>query len=185
MFRGLSGEFLIDKVLLKLATVDQRQLKTIRLTLAHDFDDDLAAVLGKAGRSAMKCLDDGDFEQVTLPIDAIKAVGVLTDGARTSRVEVPAMLGLKAVGKAGKSEADAPSVLLTFEFVFEPGVWAFLGAFCGTAVWVDLTAKQTDLGLDEPDDGVEAAVRRFKRSVPKDTTVTVRSPGGKSVELVP
>jgi hypothetical protein len=174
MFRGLAGEFGIEKCVLKTTTEDGRQLKTVRLTLSHDFDDDLAHVLGKAGQHAQKALKAGDFEQATMPITAIKAVATMRDQGRNQTIEIPALHGLKAIGKEGSGDAEPPRLSLTFECVYARDAWVFFGDYAGQMVWVDLTPKQVEIDLG---DDVKPRGKRHLASVPKAEATTIGEDG--------
>jgi len=120
-----------------------------KITLARVFDDIIAAGIGKAARDALKAIKAHDIEAVTMPIDAIQANGELVcsvfseDGeAKSDRVAIPAMKGVKAKAKAGKDPDDPPIISVEFSFEWNEQAWVFLGRHCEAYAEVMLERRE-------------------------------------------
>jgi hypothetical protein len=137
----------VEKVSVKVKNDNGRILRTCRITLSHEFDDDIAAALGRDAGKAMEGLASGAYEQVVIPIDSLKVSAVFNTLDRKDRVELPVMLGLKAKATAATNPMgeEVPKIALEFEFVFNDHVWLFLGQHCGESIEITLSKRQLEL----------------------------------------
>jgi hypothetical protein len=160
-------------------------LRCVRLTFGHDFDDDLAAELGDDGRQVLEFLKSGALDTVTMKLGALKLHGAFRS-PNGSEITVPHLLGIKATAKAAKNpDVEDPRIAMVFECVFEPVAWGFFGEFSAGTVHTEFTDSQSAFDFTDPAAGVKAAVGRFRRAMPKDTTVTFVGPDGQRTQVTP
>jgi hypothetical protein len=144
-------DFGIQAVKVRTKNVDGRQVRSCRVVLSHEFDDELAAALGPKAKHILKGMEDGEIESATLPIDGLAAIGAFSSpGNKKNAVRVPYMRGTKARAKAGGKEEEPPTLRLEFEFAWNKDAWVFLGEHCSAIASVVLT--QTQLALAATDE---------------------------------
>jgi hypothetical protein len=143
---GVNLDCGLKSVKVQTKKIDGRTVRRCRVVLAHEFTTELADALGKEAKEARKGLRSGALEDVTLKISALACLGVFTaDGQKTT---IQRMVGVKAKGIANDNEDNGPSLLLEFEFQWQPDAWLFFGTYCGVMAEVVLTKRQLTLAND-------------------------------------
>jgi hypothetical protein len=149
----------ISKILLRAKAKDDVVKRLVRVTFTKDFDDEIAAELGKDAQNALKGLSDLGLERVVIPLSAVVATGKLSFDmppakvgglVEKDKITIKAMRGWKAVATAGKKEDEAPVIAITFEFDLFESAFLFLARHL--AAWVDVSLKsdQEMLPFHEP-----------------------------------
>ena len=149
---GANLECGIKSVKVKVVEHDGRVIRRCRVVLVHDFDEDIAAELGKDAKRVRESLVDGGVTKAELPIERVVAAGAFTTreaGAKQFGVQVGIMVGVKAVATAAKNDADPPTIAFEFEFNWQEDAWVFLGRHCTAIADVVLTKAQGSLGFGE------------------------------------
>jgi hypothetical protein len=143
-------DFGIQAVKVRTKNKDGRVVRSCRVTLSHEFDEELAAALGKKARSVLQGMKDGEIETATLPIDGLAAVGAFHElREKKIAVKVPYMRGVKAKAKAGGKDEEPPTLRLEFEFAWNRDAWLFLGEHCSAMASVVLTQTQLVLTTED------------------------------------
>ena len=107
--------------------------------------------LGDSAPTVLKALQDYSIKQAVLPLDAINAKGELVDRNDGTVVEIPSMLGVKAVCTAGNPEKQEPPMIdLVFSSLWSESVWVFLGRHAGAYVEIQINDRQLGLKLPVP-----------------------------------
>jgi hypothetical protein len=119
--------------------------RTVRMALEREFDNEIAATIGKPAEKAREHIDDGSWSKVVIPISAVSARAVLSGKTKVALDKVTGVKATCSIGKA-KEDEDAPlKVKLEFDFPFSAEAWAMLGAEAGTTIGITLTRNQLDL----------------------------------------
>ncbi len=136
----------ITKIAIKATEDDGIVTRTVRMTLAREFDWLISSAIGGDASTLREALMQHSCSKVEIPIDAISGECRLI-GERGEEVLVKMVSGVKAVGKAGKADdADpAPTVELIFDFPFQLAAWDFFGKNVGGRAEVTFTKQQLDL----------------------------------------
>lgn len=149
---GANLECGIKSVKVKVIEHDGRVFRRCRVVLVHDFDDDIAAELGKDAKRVRESLINGSVTKAELPIDKVAAFGAFTSreaGPQGGGVSIGTMVGVKAVASAAKDDTDEPTIAFEFEFNWQEDAWVFLGRHCSAVADVVLTKSQQSLGFGE------------------------------------
>lgn len=148
----------ISKVAAQVVVRDSVIKRTVKLTLAREFDLELAQALGKDAKKTLALLEVGSISEATIPIDAVVASGDLV--AMGSGVRIACLRGVQAKAKADTSDDGLPpSVKLEFEFDWVEDAWVFLGRNLSAMAEVTIKSLQLDNGIDQH----QPANRRGKR----------------------
>jgi len=114
--------------------------------LECEFDDLIAAALGKGAKKVLSGLRDGETEKVVMPIAELACSAELKAGKK-DKVAIGSVVGIKATGKRSPEEDEdvAPTIDLEFEFTFDEAAWAFLGRNCGAVATITMQQRQQEL----------------------------------------
>lgn len=116
-----------------------------RMVLEREFDEVIAAGLGKDAKKVLASLKTGGIEDATLPMGEVTAEADLRcDG---DKVKIGQLRGIKPKAAAGDEDMP-PSVKLEFEFPYNDEAWSFLGRNCGAYATVTLRRRQMELVKD-------------------------------------
>lgn len=179
---GLSLLCGIRKVTVKGTNVEGVMMRRCRVVLSHPFDLDIANELGSDGRNMLAALKSGGAEKVVMPIDRMQADGAFVAGEDV--VTIGHLIGVKATGAAAKQEDESPTIQLEFEFPWDVAAWAFLGLHCNASASVTLTKRQQELSFGAAASRVTDAADRFRKSVPRGTTMSLVSSDGRRTKVL-
>lgn len=133
----------IKAVKVRVQDVDGRLLRRCRVTLSHEFTEDIARTLGPDAENVREGLRNHGVERAVLPIEGIAAAGGFT--VRGEGVQINRLLGLKATALAPKEEDAGATIQLEFEFAWQEDAWIFLGRHCSAVADVVLHKAQLTL----------------------------------------
>lgn len=134
----------INKVQASVVAKEGVIRRTVKLTLAREFDVMLAQALGKDARKALALLEAGSLSEATIPIDRIVATGVLQSMGQ--EVKIMPMRGVVAKAKSSNIDEQTPcSIKLDFEFEWEKEAWVFLGWNLSAVAEVSIAAIQKEM----------------------------------------
>lgn len=134
----------INKVTAAVVAKEGVIRRTVKVTLAREFDVPLAVALGKDAKKALALLEVGSLTEATIPIDRIVALGVLR--SMDQEVRIAPLHGVVAKAKAGSDEGAPPTVKLEFEFDWEKAAWVFLGWNLSAVAEIEIATMQLELG---------------------------------------
>jgi hypothetical protein len=138
----------ISKVAASVVVKDGVIKRTVKLTLAREFDVALAAALGKDAKKTLALLEVGSISEAVIPIDAVVASGELKSMGHTCHIGV--LRGVQAKAKADTSDDGLPpTVKLEFEFDWDEAPWVFLGRSLAAQAEVTIRSLQLDNGIDQ------------------------------------
>lgn len=135
----------LKSVKLSVREKDGVTVRRCQMVLEREFDDLIAAALGKGAKKVLSGLRDGETEKVVMPIAALACSADLR--ARKDKVSIGSVSGIKATGKRSPDEDEdvAPTIELEFEFTFDEAAWAFLGRNCGAVATITMQQRQQEL----------------------------------------
>lgn len=116
-----------------------------RLVLEREFDEVIAAGLGKEAKKLLASMKTGGIEDATLPMGEVNADAQLVAAETGDKVKIGSLRGCKAKATAGADVDDPPSIRLEFEFAYNDEAWSFLGRNCGSFAHVTLRRRQMEL----------------------------------------
>lgn len=122
--------------------------RIVKLTLAREFDVEIAAALGKDAKKTLALLEVGSITKASIPIDGIVATGDLKSihGA----CHIGELRGVKAECTADTGEDGLPpAIALEFEFDMAPEPWMFVGNNLSVQAVVTIRSLQLDNGIDK------------------------------------
>lgn len=134
----------IAKVTVSAKTKDGVTLRKVRIALDREFDDLLAAAIGRDAKRALEGLAKGGLVKATMPLDAVSA-SLKLSALEGDEVAIPRVLGVKAVASAPTDEDSPPSVRLEFEFAFSDAAWTFFGRNIGGFATISIKQAQMEL----------------------------------------
>lgn len=141
----------LAKVTLRVEDHEGQLLRRMRLALDREFDDELAAGIGKGAQKALKLLVAKDVQKCTIGLDAVEAnadlVATRSDrvALKQERIAIGQLRGVLATCAAPKEAGDVTHIRLEFEAPYSDDVWAFLGRHCGAYVQITFTRRQLEL----------------------------------------
>lgn len=141
----------LSKVTLHPHEKDGHVTRLIRVTVAREFDEEIAAGLGKDAKRCLALLRSSSMESCKININAVHVVGKFTagEGKKADVVGVDRMLGRMATGHAPEDSGDVATIELELECWYSDEVWAWFGRNCLGRIRLTFTRVQLELAAAE------------------------------------